>query len=285
MTDATPRYSGSLDDELQRLRASARVVRTPCGSGQMVWRTWGRGEPLVLFHGGGGSWEHWVRNISFLSQHRAVWCADFPGFGDSDDAPAPTDVHAIAQATADGLDVLFPRPQRVDLAGFSFGGMVGTVIAASRPGRVRQLVLVGAASLGIVRTHPRLNSWRKASDPLERLELHRKNLHILMLGSPERDDEALALHARNVENTRFRSQRVAHSNLVRDTLASIDVERLGAIYGSGDATGNADMPLVESIIRERQPGLRFQVIEGSGHWVQYEATEAFHEALLGLLHE
>jgi len=283
MTDATPRHSGSLDDELQRLRALARVVRTPCGNGQMVWRTWGSGEPLVLFHGGGGSWEHWVRNIGFLSQHRAVWCADFPGFGDSDDAPAPTDVQAIAQATADGLDVLFPLPQRVDLAGFSFGGMVGTVIAASRPGRVRQLVLVGAASLGIVRTHPRLNSWRKATDPLERLELHRKNLHILMLGSSQRDDEAVVLHARNVENTRFRSQRVAHSNLVRDTLASIDVEQLGAIYGSGDATGNGDMPLVESIIRERQPGLRFKVIEGSGHWVQYEATEAFHEALMGLL--
>jgi pimeloyl-ACP methyl ester carboxylesterase len=45
------------------------------------------------------------------------------------------------------------------------------------------------------------------------------------------------------------------------------------------------MALVESIIRERQPGLRFQVIEGSGHWVQYEATEAFHEALMGLLRD
>jgi pimeloyl-ACP methyl ester carboxylesterase len=285
MTDTTSRYSVSLDDELQRLRDTARMVRTPCGVGQMVWRTWGHGEPLVLFHGGGGSWEHWVRNIATLSQHRAVWCADFPGFGDSDDAPEPTDVHAIARATADGLDVLFPLPQRVDIAGFSFGGMVGTVIAASRPGRVRQLVLVGAASLGIVRTHPRLSSWRKAADPLERRELHRKNLHILMLGSSEHDDEALALHARNVENTRFRSQRVAHSNLVRDSLASIDVEQLGAIYGSGDATGNGDMALVESIIRERQPGLRFQVIEGSGHWVQYEATEAFHEALMGLLRD
>lgn len=283
MTNATTVLTGSLDDELARLRAAARIVRTPCGSGQMVWRTWGSGEPLVLFHGGGGSWEHWVRNIAALSQHRAVWCADFPGFGDSDDAPAPTDVHAIAQATADGLDALFPLPQRVDIAGFSFGGMVATVIAASRPGRVRQLILVGAASLGIVRTHPRLNSWRKATDPVERLDLHRKNLHILMLGSSQRDDEAVTLHARNVENTRFRSQRVAHSNLVRDTLASIDVEQLGAIYGSGDATGNGDMALVESIIRERQPGLRFRVIEGSGHWVQYEATEAFHEALLGLL--
>lgn len=272
-----------LEDELSRLHASARVVRTRCGKGHMSWRTWGTGEPLVLFHGGGGSWQHWVRNIGFLARHRAVWCADFPGFGDSDDAPPPNDVHAIAQATADGLDELFPLPGRVDIAGFSFGGMVGTVIAAARPGRVRQLILVGAASLGIVRTHPRLHSWRKAADPVERLELHRKNLHILMLGSAERDDEALALHARNVENTRFRSQRVAHSNLVRDTLASIDVERLGAIYGSGDVTGNADMALIESIIRERQPGVDFRVIEGSGHWVQYEATEAFHRTLLDLL--
>ena len=33
----------------------AKKLRTPCGNGSMVWRVWGKGEPLLLFHGGSGS--------------------------------------------------------------------------------------------------------------------------------------------------------------------------------------------------------------------------------------
>ena len=56
-------------DIVARLASQARVVRTPCGDGNMVWRVWGRGEPLVLFHGGSGSWTHWIRNIPELARH------------------------------------------------------------------------------------------------------------------------------------------------------------------------------------------------------------------------
>src|SRR6476620_4760307 len=65
------------------LARTAREVRTPCGDGSMVWRVWGAGEPLVLFHGGSGSWTHWIRNIPELSRHYQLWLADIPGLGDS----------------------------------------------------------------------------------------------------------------------------------------------------------------------------------------------------------
>ena len=68
---------------------TARKVRTPCGDGSMVWRVWGKGEPLVLFHGGSGSWTHWIRNISELSKHYELWLADIPGLGDSAMPPKP----------------------------------------------------------------------------------------------------------------------------------------------------------------------------------------------------
>ena len=38
--------------------ADAEVVHTPCGDGNLVWRRWGKGRPLVLVHGGSGSWTH-----------------------------------------------------------------------------------------------------------------------------------------------------------------------------------------------------------------------------------
>ena len=71
------------------LARTARKVRTPCGDGAMVWRVWGEGEPLVLFHGGSGSWTHWIRNIPGLSRHYELWVADIPGLGDSAMPPKP----------------------------------------------------------------------------------------------------------------------------------------------------------------------------------------------------
>ena len=51
----------------------------------MVWRVWGSGEPLVLFHGGSGSWTHWIRNIPELSRHYELWVPDIPGLGEFDE--------------------------------------------------------------------------------------------------------------------------------------------------------------------------------------------------------
>ena len=48
-------------------RAGTRRT-TSNGTGDVVWRIWGTGDPLVLLHGGTGSWMHWVRNIEALSQ-------------------------------------------------------------------------------------------------------------------------------------------------------------------------------------------------------------------------
>ena len=47
-------------------RASTRRT-TSSDAGTLVWRIWGSGPPLVLLHGGTGSWMHWVRNIEDLS--------------------------------------------------------------------------------------------------------------------------------------------------------------------------------------------------------------------------
>ena len=43
----------------------------------------GSGPPLLLFHGGMGSWRHWARNIEPLSRSFHVHALDLPGYGDS----------------------------------------------------------------------------------------------------------------------------------------------------------------------------------------------------------
>ena len=61
-------------------RTASEVVRVPMGprsaggTGRMTWHVWDEGtnKPiLLLFHGGSGSWIHWIRNVQPLSKHFA----------------------------------------------------------------------------------------------------------------------------------------------------------------------------------------------------------------------
>ena len=61
------------------LNRAARRLATPCGDSTMIWRVWGTGAPLVLLHGGYGSWTHWIRVIPVLSRHWQLWVPDMPG--------------------------------------------------------------------------------------------------------------------------------------------------------------------------------------------------------------
>jgi 2-hydroxy-6-oxonona-2,4-dienedioate hydrolase len=275
---ADPREA-ALPALLAALDASARTIRTPCGGGTMAWRTWAPGPPaarppLVLLHGGGGSWAHWVRNVATLGADRAIWCPDLPTLGDSADPPDP----------ADGLDAVLPcRPQAFDLAGFSFGGLVATLVAARRPGRVRRLVLIGVASIGLPVPSIVLRSFRAARDEAARRAIHAYNLRTLMLAAREVDPDAVDLHARGVERARFDGRTVAGRPLIRDALPALEVGRIDAIYGALDAIVDRDPRPALAVLQALRPGLRCAVIDGAGHWVQFERPAAFEAALRAFL--
>src|SRR5271169_1941099 len=76
-------------DAVRRIERQARMQGTPCGKGEMVWRIWGAGPPLVLLHGGYGSWVHWIRNVLPLAERYTVIAPDMPGLGDSATVPKP----------------------------------------------------------------------------------------------------------------------------------------------------------------------------------------------------
>ncbi len=129
--------------------ASATRIELPTPGGIQVWHAWNTsaGRPLVLLHGGSGSWTHWLRNIQGLSQERAVYALDLPGFGDSDLPPDARDADDLQHHVAQGLRQLLGEGPH-DVLGFSFGGMTAGFIAAAQPDLIRRLVLVGIPSLG-----------------------------------------------------------------------------------------------------------------------------------------
>jgi 2-hydroxy-6-oxonona-2,4-dienedioate hydrolase len=270
--------------QVERLAAASRRIETPCGDGVMVWRSWGEGEPLVLFHGGFGSWTHWFRNIPVLSRRYRLIVASLPGLGESDDAPLPHTPEGIAAIAAAGVARILAPGERFHLAGFSFGGLIGGHVAALFGERCRSLTLVGAGGLGLKRSAMRkLLSWRHIEDEEGRLAVHRENLAILMLADPAKiDDLAVHLQAENAARGRVNSPTIAMTDTLTRRLPLVR-GRLAGIWGERDAAAMEDLPARARLLRGIQPSAPFVVIADAGHWVQYEAAEAFNEILLELL--
>ena len=267
---------------LDRMQRAAIRHETPCGDGRMVWHAWGAGPPLVLLHGGTGSWRHWVRNIMAFADARRVICADLPGLGCSDMPPDPENPPAMAAILARGLDEVIGRDATYDVAGFSYGGVMAGVLAAREAGRVRSLTVVGSGGLGLPRGTTDLVKVRHLAGEA-RIAAHRTNLARLMFGDPANiDDLALLIQDWNTRHSRLKSPAISRGTWLRDALTGLRC-RVNGIWGSRDAPSLPDIGARERAMRALQPGLRFRAIEGAGHWVAYEAAASFNAALHEML--
>lgn len=272
---------------LEPLARAARAVRTPCGAGTMLWRVWGAQKPggprpLVLLHGGSGSWRHWARNVEFFAADRLLLVPDIPGLGESAMPEEPVSPDSCAAAIRRGLDEILPAGARYDLAGFSFGANCAGHLAARDPDLCALLVLVGAASLGLPRSPTELLKVRN-KDGADRMEAHRHNLATLMFADASRiDDVALAIQEWNTQHARLKSRVFAHNDML---LQAIRRGRgsLGVIYGSLDAVCYPHVDLRLNLLREVRPGTDAREIAGAGHWVAYETPDAFNAMLADMI--
>ena len=263
---------------------------------RIAWRRLGEGPPLVLLHGGHGSWLHWVRNLEAWSRTHTVWVPDMPGYGDSDDAAGPT-LGDLVDALAASLASLIGPQTPFTLAGFSFGGVVASAWAARRSQtdaasdesidatsnaelnavhrpQVRALVLLGSGGHGGTRRpRGRLRAWQDLpphSPPW--VDTMRHNLLMHMLHAEASVDAlALAVHGRACLATRFRSKAIARAPGTRAAIDAFGGPVL-LIWGEHDIT--AVPAEAAALLASPHPGSATQVIGGAGHWVQYEQAGA-----------
>ncbi len=265
------------------LEHAAAGHESPCGRGSLVWRVWGAGPPLVMLHGGFGSWTHWIRNVEGLGRRWRVIAVDLPGLGDSADPPEPVDPASLGALVAGGLEALVAREEAVRIVGFSFGGLVGGQVARRLGRRLAALVLVGASGLGVRRPPLELVRREPEMSAQERAAALRENLARLMLHAPEAIDPlALHVHARNDERARLRSRRMSLGDSLRRALPALDAVVHG-VWGEHDATVGPWLDERRAIVEACGPESRFEVVPGAGHWVQYEAPDAFERVLADLL--
>ena len=264
----------------QALLAQSRVSTTACGDGVMVWRYWGEGQPVVLLHGGSGSWTHWIRNIQpLLLAGRQVWVPDLPGFGDSASPRGGGDADAVVPPLALGLQrVLGPGPH--EIVAFSFGSLVAVLFAAQHPKLVSRLLLVGLPALpldhgsGVV-----LRSMRASISREERAAVHRANLAAIMISDASLiDDDTIALQAANAARDRMRSRKLVTTNACAKAVHALQCE-FECIWGNEDVLCRERWDEVRAVCAVNALCLRQTRIPGAGHWAQYEQAEVFNALL------
>ena len=266
--------------------AQAARHETASGTGTMVWRRWGAtvhgNAPLILLHGGSGSWTHWIKNIAALSAATEVWVADMPGLGDSAMPSPPHTPASSGQVIAAGIKKLLPDAQPLHLVAFSFGAHVGTYTAAYLGNRLATFTICGSAALGLPHNRLEFDRERSTMTPEQSADVHRTNLARLMFLNPTRiDDLAVYIQAENIRRARFKSRAFASTNEIPETLPDVTAQ-LRAIWGAGDVLATPSVEARYDILRAHHPELQTRTIADAGHWAQYEQPQAFTQAIFDL---
>lgn len=252
------------------------------------WRRFGDDAtqpPLVLLHGGHGSWMHWLRNVEALSASRTLWLPDLPGFNESDAPPEPPAGQAAVDPLLDALSgtlaSLVGAQAEIDLGGFSFGGLIAARFGQRR-GRIRRLALIGSGGHGTLRRMTvEMVNWRAAEDRDQERAALLHNLAALMLHDRAAIDAlAFAIHDISCHGTRFRSKEVSLAGGLQAALDAIGGRQL-LLWGEHDVTAQARSVVAQ--LAAGHPGREGVVIEGAGHWAQFERADEVNAALLRFL--
>ncbi len=263
---------------------------TPCGSGQLVWHVWGQQgadpalPPLVLFHGGSGSWTHWLRNVLPLAASgRCVYVPDLPGFGDSALPPDGGDVDVMPEPLEAGLTQLLGGIA-CDLMGFSFGAMTAALLAHRFPARVLRLILVGAPGFGIEPLVAfKLKGWRHLPSIDQQLAVHHHNLQALMLHDTAAITPlACQIQAVNAVRDRIPGRRLSRTDILARALPEIK-SPLYVLYGDQDPFYVGQVGLYATALPAALQFRALRAIQASGHWAQFEQAEAFNAEVLAIL--
>lgn len=271
---------------LDRIERQATWHETACGDGKMVWHLWdlsgGSAPVAVLFHGGAGSWRHWIRTIPALVPTYRVLVPDLPGLGESDFPPDGDNAGAIAAIVADGIDAIVGADTTYDVVGFSFGGTMAACVGALRGKRVRSVTILGSSGVGAIGSAVKLEKVRHLQGQ-ERYETHRTNLGRLMIADPAKiDDLAIVIQDWNTVRSRLRTPAISRGGAIMRAIDQLQ-SPLNGMWGEFDAPANPKGPERVAMLRAHRPEADIRLIPKTGHWAAYKSADMVNATLLEML--
>ncbi|WP_416961358.1 alpha/beta fold hydrolase [Streptomyces sp. Agncl-13] len=244
----------------------------------------GAGPELILLHGTGGHLEAYARDIAGLAADFRVTAYDMVGHGWSDlpDRPYTIDVlsdHLLGLMDELGID-------SAHLSGESLGGWVTAWTAAYHPDRVERLVLNTPGNIANkpeVMVRMRESTLAAVRDPSD--ETVRRRVEFLFHDTSMVTDELVNLRRavygrpgflRAIENTLVLQDPEVRKEFAWNPswVGGITAPTL-LLWTDHDPTGGLDEA---AMLQGWLPDARLHVIEGAGHWPQWEKPAEFLRA-------
>ncbi|MCC7400153.1 MAG: alpha/beta hydrolase [Chitinophagaceae bacterium] len=152
---------------------------------KMYYETYGKGQPLLIIHGNGGSIQDFTNQIPFFEKHYKVILADSRAQGKSVDNGDSLSYEMMADDLNGLLDAL--KLDSCYVIGWSDGGINGLLLAIRHPDKVKKLAITGANLVpDTSAVEPEIYDWAKSlGDSINRLPLtpevktYRKLFHLL----------------------------------------------------------------------------------------------------------
>lgn len=109
---------------------------------RLYYEVYGKGQPLLLIHGNGGSIESFAKNIPYFAKQYQVIAVDSRAHGKSTDPGDSLSFEMMADDFAALLTAL--RIDSAYVVGWSDGGINALLLAMRHPKKVKKLVATGA---------------------------------------------------------------------------------------------------------------------------------------------
>ncbi|MGH7354298.1 MAG: alpha/beta fold hydrolase [Candidatus Rokuibacteriota bacterium] len=236
----------------------------------------------MLFHGGMGSWKHWIRNVEPLATRFTVHALDHPAYGASAPVARETTGPAYLDLVHELFVEMFPGDAPLRLAGFSFGGAIAANLARLLGPRVTHLCLVSPGGFPRRRFGDRpTRSYREAGDDAKLFrEICRHNLLVNMLSAETSvTEEAVDIQAYGVRRARFDSRKVSGGGTLLGDLARLTC-RIRLLWGERDDSEFRPASLLIGEIRAAVGALDLHRIPAAGHWSAYENAPEVNRLML-----
>jgi pimeloyl-ACP methyl ester carboxylesterase len=109
---------------------------------QIYYAIYGKGEPVILLHGGLGNADHFANQVTALADKFEVIVIDSRGQGRSTLSQAPISYRSMAKDVIGVMDAL--RIHKASFVGWSDGGEIALALGVEYPDRVHKLFVLGA---------------------------------------------------------------------------------------------------------------------------------------------
>ena len=117
------------------------------GDIEMAYKMFGKGDPILLIQGVGGSMGSWEPSIlKELSSNHTVIIFDNRGVGNTTIGTKPFSIQQFANDTAGLLDAL--KIQKANVLGYSMGSFIAQQFVLTHPEKVDRLVLIASTCGG-----------------------------------------------------------------------------------------------------------------------------------------